>query len=62
MMQRPTAPGFKPAATTINVPRPVRPESSRMLRFAANLSLMYNELPFLDRFGAAADDGFEAVE
>jgi len=33
-----------------------------MPRFAANLSLMYPELPFLDRFEAAARDGFEAVE
>ena len=33
-----------------------------MPRFAANLSLMYTELPFLDRFAAAAADGFKAVE
>jgi len=33
-----------------------------MPRFAANLSLLYNELDFLDRFAAAADDGFSAVE
>ncbi len=33
-----------------------------MPRFAANLSLMYTELPFLERFGAAARDGFTAVE
>jgi 2-dehydrotetronate isomerase len=33
-----------------------------MPRFAANLSMMYNEVPFLDRFAAAAADGFEAVE
>ena len=33
-----------------------------MPQFAANLSLMYTELPFLDRFAAAARDGFEAVE
>lgn len=33
-----------------------------MPRFAANLSLLYNELAFLDRFEAAAADGFEAVE
>ncbi len=30
--------------------------------FAANLSLMYTELPFLARFAAAARDGFQAVE
>lgn len=33
-----------------------------MPQFAANLSLMYPELPFLERFAAAASDGFEAVE
>jgi hydroxypyruvate isomerase len=33
-----------------------------MPRFAANLSMMYTEHDFLDRFGAAADDGFKAVE
>jgi 2-dehydrotetronate isomerase len=33
-----------------------------MPRFAANLSMMYVELPFLDRFEAAAKDGFKAVE
>jgi hydroxypyruvate isomerase len=33
-----------------------------MPRFAANLSFMYTELPFLDRFAAAAQDGFASVE
>jgi hydroxypyruvate isomerase len=33
-----------------------------MPRFAANLSMLYPELGFLDRFAAAAADGFEAVE
>jgi hydroxypyruvate isomerase len=33
-----------------------------MPRFAANLTTLYNDLPFLDRFEAAARDGFEAVE
>ncbi|WP_399683731.1 TIM barrel protein, partial [Xenophilus sp.] len=33
-----------------------------MPRFAANLSMLYTELPFLERFAAAAADGFEAVE
>ncbi len=33
-----------------------------MPRFAANLSLMFNEWPFLDRFDAAAQAGFTAVE
>lgn len=33
-----------------------------MPRFAANLSMMFTELPFLERFGAAAAAGFDAVE
>ena len=33
-----------------------------MLKFAANLSFMYTEVPFLERFAAAAKDGFKAVE
>jgi len=33
-----------------------------MPRFAANLSMLYNEHGFLDRFAAAAADGFKAVE
>ena len=33
-----------------------------MPRFAANLSMMFNEVPFLERFEAAAKAGFTAVE
>lgn len=33
-----------------------------MPRFAANLSMMFTEVPFLDRFAAAASAGFKAVE
>ncbi len=33
-----------------------------MPQFAANLSMLYPELAFLDRFDAAAKDGFKAVE
>ena len=33
-----------------------------MPRFAANLTMMFTELPFLDRFDAAAEAGFAAVE
>lgn len=33
-----------------------------MPQFAANLSMMYAEFDFLDRFAAAAEDGFKAVE
>jgi len=33
-----------------------------MPKFAANLSFMYNEVPFPERFAAAARDGFKGVE
>ena len=33
-----------------------------MPKFAANLTMMYTEHDFLDRFAAAAQDGFRAVE
>ncbi len=33
-----------------------------MPKFSANLSFLYQELPFLERFAAAARDGFRAVE
>jgi hydroxypyruvate isomerase len=33
-----------------------------MPRFAANLSFLFNEVPFLDRFAEAAHAGFRAVE
>ena len=33
-----------------------------MPKFAANLTMMFTEWPFLDRFDAAADAGFGAVE
>lgn len=33
-----------------------------MPRFAANLSMLYNEHELIDRFKAAAQDGFKAVE
>ncbi len=33
-----------------------------MPRFAANLSMMFNEVSFLDRFDAAAKAGFQAAE
>ena len=33
-----------------------------MPQFAANLSMMYPEHAFLDRFDAAAKDGFKGVE
>jgi hydroxypyruvate isomerase len=33
-----------------------------MPKFAANLSMMFTEVPFLNRFAVAADAGFKAVE
>jgi hydroxypyruvate isomerase len=33
-----------------------------MPKFAANLSMLFTEVPFLDRFEAAAEAGFEGVE
>lgn len=33
-----------------------------MPKFAANLSMMFTEVPFLERFKAASDAGFKAVE
>ena len=33
-----------------------------MPRFAANLSFLFNEVPFLERFALASEQGFKAVE
>lgn len=33
-----------------------------MPKYAANLTMLFNELPFLERFGAAARNGFKGVE
>ncbi|HSG20116.1 MAG TPA: TIM barrel protein, partial [Burkholderiaceae bacterium] len=33
-----------------------------MPKFAANLTMLFNEVPFMDRFEQAAQAGFEAVE
>src|SRR5580692_8244594 len=48
----------------INVPgsTSVPSRGQSMPRFAANLTLMFTEVPFLDRFDAAAKVGFTAVE
>ena len=40
---------------------PTTPDPSAM-RFAANLSMMFTERPFVERFAAAAAAGFDAVE
>src|SRR4029077_9420968 len=49
------------------LPQPISPGDSvaynaSVPRFAANLSMLFNEIPFLDRFAAAAQAGFQAVE
>jgi hydroxypyruvate isomerase len=41
---------------------PIAATIATMPRFAANLSMLYPELDFLDRFEAAARDGFRGVE
>src|SRR3954464_1678959 len=33
-----------------------------MPKFAANLTMLFNEMPFVDRFGAAKAAGFSGVE
>ena len=33
-----------------------------MPKFAANLTMLFGEMPFLDRFGAASAAGFSGVE
>ena len=33
-----------------------------MLRFSANLSMLFTEVPFIDRFSAARRAGFTGVE
>jgi len=45
-----------PSLAQLNFLEPLMP------RFAANLSMLYPELDFLDRFEAAAKDGFKGVE
>ncbi len=37
-------------------------ENTDMPKFAANLTMLYNEVDFLERFAAAAKDGFKGVE
>lgn len=33
-----------------------------MPKFAANLTMLFTELPFMERFAAAKEAGFDAVE
>ena len=48
--------------TTIFNPKKYQGDSDCMPQFAANLHYLFSELPFLDRFEAAAAAGFRAVE
>jgi hydroxypyruvate isomerase len=48
-----TAPGLHPG---------YKKEERTMPRFAANLSMLFTEVDFLERFAAAADAGFTGVE
>jgi hydroxypyruvate isomerase len=34
----------------------------RQMRFCANVFMLFGEVPFLERFGRAAEAGFSAVE
>ena len=60
----PRSPGSTPSITGIALPgdQALIEAGPTMPRFAANLTMMFNEWPFLDRFAAAADAGFTAVE
>lgn len=51
----------RPATTTQRV-GPLPPARDTMPKFAANLTLLFNEVPFMARFAAARAAGFEAVE
>jgi hydroxypyruvate isomerase len=44
------------------MPAPLLTESAMPLQFSANLSFLFTELDFADRFGAAARAGFKGVE
>ena len=47
----------------VNDPRPAPGGDQRpMIRYAANLTMLFNEVPFLERFERAAAAGFRAVE
>ena len=54
-----TGPGVQRTVTT---PPAINLNGAPMPRFAANLSMLFTEYPFLERFDRAAAAGFEAVE
>src|ERR1700736_5531487 len=55
-------PGLRVRICPVSRNRSERTRGPSMPRFAANLSMMFTEVPFLDRFDAAAKAGFAAVE
>jgi hydroxypyruvate isomerase len=50
------------AAIWISISAIVTNQDLKMPKLAANVSMLFTELPFLDRFAAARAAGFEAVE
>src|SRR6185312_15366893 len=54
--------GWSSVPLDCSLPAVAEGEETPMPRLAANLSMMFNEVPFLDRFAAARQAGFEAVE
>jgi hydroxypyruvate isomerase len=57
------APAVRWRAASSLRPRPLSQfKEGFMPKFAANLTMLFTELPFLDRFAAAAAAGFDAVE
>lgn len=52
--------GPEPKSRNCSAPLPCR--NPPVPRFAANITFLFTELPFLERFGAAADAGFRGVE
>ena len=62
MRRRSLAPGAEPRFDAARVGSRRVAFGTPMPHFAANLTLMFGEWDFLDRFAAAADAGFDAVE
>ncbi len=60
--EHPRKASYAPEETSKAKSGPTPHTENTMPRFAANLSMLYNEHAFLDRFAAAAADGFMAVE
>ena len=61
-MRGPPAVPSPPGDPGSTIPHSPRRAAIAMPRFAANLTLLFTEVPFLDRFERAARAGFEAVE